>query len=389
MTAPRITRKSSQVVNKAFLGFAAFILFAAGFMGHHFWRANREFQYFFADCSIYDRSGKILFHSPEDHCDFASDGKLLSSDLDSNTLQLRDKHNNILWTSNEYAHHDLKFSRDEKTFIVITAESVFYKNRRVKSDCFSKRDFDNRVLNRWCLGENIHNLEALDFHFNPAISDDSEYETNKLIISKFEISHANSIYEIPENSFSNDEPAFAEGNYLINIFSPSYALIILDREMKKVLWTKNLGKMNLNGQVLHMFTHDLQMTEDGNILTYVNYYQKNASSRSVPDFFKQVSLVKMNPISGEIEWLFQEKKPRDDFKSLVHGTVTVLKNNNMLYSVVSDETNKSEVYEISKKSEVVWSFKLPNELNAKTALRVKKAKPVYDISFLKARGVLN
>lgn len=377
-------------MNKYLIVIASFFVVSAAYLSHHFSKTDRDFRYFSADCSIFDRSGKIVFHSPEDHCDFASDGKLLSSVLNTNTLQLRDRDGSILWTSTEYAHHDLKFSRDEKSFLVITAESIDFRNKRVKSDCFAIRDLNNKPLYRWCLSDHVAQLESLGLHFNTVISDDTEeYQTNRLINSKFEISHANSIYEIPKNRLSEKVAALAEGNFLINIYSPSFALIILDREMKNILWAKDLGKVKHNGDILRMTTHDIQLTEDGKLLTYVNFFQKNPQADESADFFKQVSLVKIDPITGAIDWLFKEKNPRQDFKSLVHGTVTILKNSNLFYSVVSDATNKSEVYEISKEGQVVWSFNLPNAQNTNPALRIKKAKPVYDLGFLQAREILN
>lgn len=249
----KITRKPSQVVNKFFLVTVGLFVIGTAYVGHHFWKAAREFKYFSAACSIFDRSGKVVFHSPEDHCDFASDGKLLSTMLNTNKLQLQDKNGIVLWTSNEYAHHDLKFSRDEKSFIVISAESVMFRKNRVKSDCFSKRDLANKPIYRWCLGDNTARLEALGFEFNPVISDDTEYATNKLFNSKYEISHSNSIYVIPKNSLSEKNPAFAEGNYLINIYSPSFALVILDREMKTVLWSKSLENLPFRHSAIKFF----------------------------------------------------------------------------------------------------------------------------------------
>ena len=389
MTGPRITKRLLPVVNKFLIAVTVSFALSAGYLAWQFSIPGNGFKYFSADCSIYSRSGTILFHAPEDYCDFASDGKLVTSRLDTNTLQLRDKNNEVLWSSKEYAHHDLKFSRDEKSILVITAESIMFRNWRVKSDCFSKRDLANQTIYRWCLGDNIEKLEALGFRFKPEISEDTEYETNRLINTKFEISHSNSIYEIPKNALSGKIAAFAEGNYLINIYSPSFALVILDREMKTILWTMDLGRIKSNGEILRLITHDLQVTEDGKILTHVNYFQKNPEASKVAEFFRQVSLVKMDPVTAELEWLYIEKQPRADFHSLVHGTVAILKNNNLLYSVVSDATNKSEVYEVSNKSGIVWSFKLPNETNKNSALRVKKAKPLYNTSFLKKRGIID
>ena len=126
---------------------------------------------------------------------------------------MTDANNNIIWTSNKYVHHDLKFNSDEKSILVITSEVIKYKNLVVTSDCYSKRDLDKKKLSNWCAKDNIPELEKMGFNFKPKAFLNT-FTSEKV---NYEISHANSIYEIPQNIGSDTNPAFQAGNYIINL----------------------------------------------------------------------------------------------------------------------------------------------------------------------------
>ena len=61
-----------------------------------------------------------------------------------------------------------------------------------------------------------------------------------------------------------------KGNFLIHLFKTSYALLIIDSEMKTILWSKDLSKMKYGLDQLQFETHYDQVTKDGQILLYVN-----------------------------------------------------------------------------------------------------------------------
>lgn len=355
---------------------------------------ENDFEYFYANCSIFSKDGKIIFNTWGYLCDYADDGKVLSSNTIKNYLALKDHNNQILWASAENAHHDLKFTADQKSFLLIHAEVINFRNQKVQSDCFSRRDLTNKILNKWCLSENIEALEKLGFQFEAKFIRHVNRIGNLFDI-EYEISHSNSIYEIEQNSLSEKHPAFQKGNYLIHLFKPSYALLIIDRDMKKILWHKNLSQFKYGLDQLQFETHDNQVTPDGKILMYVNMtyirdhfsllnnnnYILKEKPFEMRDFNWNSSLVKYDPITEHLEWIF-ESDPIEKFKSGALGSVTILKNNNYLFS---DITGNAAAYEVDQNRNIVWKFESPFISNATN--KIAKAKPMYNISFLKARGI--
>lgn len=348
-----------------------------------------DFKYFYAGCSVFSRAGKILFTTQGYICDFSDDGKVLSSNPSENLLMMRDHQNNLLWTSVENAHHDLKFTNDQKFFLLTTSEPIEFEKQSVRSDCFSKRTLANKIVYEWCLRDHLSQLRSLGFHF----STEEIRHTNRM--KQFpdlatEISHANSIYEIEDNAMAEKIPAFKKGNYLIHLFKSSYALLIIDAEMKTILWTKNLSKMKYGLDHLQFETHDNQITADGQILMYVNatYVRNHFSVLRMADelplldkvFDWHSSLVKYDPLSEHLTWIY-EADPLENFKSIALGSVTELRNGNFLFS---DITGHTAVYEVNKDRKIVWKFLSPFSDSYQN--KIVKAKPMYNDAFLRAHG---
>lgn len=387
------TEKSNLKVT-AFAILAATLVLAAGFYFYRAWSTptygENDFRYFYAGCSVYSRNGKIVYTTRGYICDFADDGKVLSSDPSANILMMRDQHNNLLWNAVENAHHDLKFTNDQRHFLLTTSEVLEFENQLVRSDCFSKRTLENKIVSEWCLRDHLAQLRSLGFHFSAG----EIRHTNRM--KKFpdlasEISHANSIYEIEDNAMAEKIPAFKKGNYLIHLFKSSYALLIIDPEMKTILWSKDLSKMKYGLDYLQFETHDNQVTPDGQILMYVNvtYLRSHFSVLTNPDdlplldkgFDWHSSLVKYNPLTENLTWLF-ESLPPENFKSIALGSVTELRNGNYLFS---DITGHSAVFEVDKNRKTVWKFLSP--LSERYVNKIVKAKPLYNDAFLKAHGI--
>lgn len=330
-----------------------------------------------------------MFYTEGRLCDYSDDGKVLSSYPNANIIKMIDRNDELLWTSYENAHHDLKFTNDQKAILLITSELIEFQNKKVRSDCFSKRDLNNKIIHQWCLSDNLKNLEKLGFKFYPNKGD--PFAINELINTEYEISHANSIYEIKKNDLSDKIEAFQEGNFLVNIFTPTYALLILDKDLKNILWSKDLSDLKYGFNRLKINTHDSQITSDGKILTFANFSKIQYFS-IIDDFFirndkpwldfkTHSSLIKLDPVSDSIDWVY-EATPPHNFISEFLGSVTQLKNNNYLFS---DYTNGNAIYEVSTDGEIVWKLVLPT----KTKENIRKTKPLYNTSFLKARGLID
>lgn len=353
-----------------------------------------DYHYFSVDCSIYTKSGKILFYTSGQLCAFSDDGKLLTSDPNSNVLRMADSAGNVVWTARENIHHDLKFTEDQNAFLAISGEIIQFDGKPVRSDCFSKRDLKNTILSEWCLGANIPQLKKLGFRLRTQPSD--AFAINQLVYASEEISHANSIYEIPDSKLSAKHPAFRKGNFLVDLHSPLYALLILDSEMKTVLWSKSLEHLPYGIKHLSFSAHDTQITPDGKILSFINFYKTREpklhlnditqSSAAMRPFNWGSSLVEIDPISNSIDWIY-EADPPDKFRSMILGSVTLLKNANYLFS---DITAKLPViFEVNRERKVIWKFEIPDHGSSDSTIRIRKVKPIYNPGFLQARALID
>ena len=376
---------------------------------------KNSFEYFYTFCEIFNREGQLLYKLNDYKlCAFSQDGSVLASDW-ADRLTLFDKNDEIIWTSNEYVHHDLKFSNDGQNILVISAEVISYKNLKSRSDCFSVRSRKNEIIHRWCVHDHLEDLNRLGYYI------DSPRETDPLLPTKiaaapYEISHANSIYEIGENTRSHFDKAFEAGNYIVHLGGskilyqrPICALLILDREMKNILWHKNYCNLQFGTQMYQAYTHDNQVTKEGNILTYINsvkkiiipFYSKENTLKKINslDFENWFlvnlsfdrgeinhnwysSLVEFDPYTEAIYWRFTDS-PANNFQAMFNGTVTKLDNGNYLYS---DVKGKGDGFEISSKGKKIWSTSSAEKLNGKPP-RIDKIKPLLDSSFLKVRNL--
>ena len=404
MIGQKITKCLSQPVNKflsvlkrprvkknrIFVSFAAISIVIAIFFFIENNTADSDFNFFTIDCDIYNRNGKLVFRVYSQLCSFADDGKVLASNHHENTLSMTNSAGDTLWTAHENIHHDLKFSNDQKSLLLISGEVIEFKGRLVRSDCFSKRDLENKIIGEWCLSANIPQLEKLGFTISMWPNTwQPGYPTD-------EISHANTIYEIPANLLSEKYPPFREGNFLVDLHKPIYALLILDSKMKTILWSKSLEKWPYGIQRLNFSAHDSQVTPEGKILSYFNWYKVDEPpvqnwnnitrySRSFLAFNWHSNLVEFDPYLDSINWIY-ESAPPEKFRSGARGSVTSLKNKNYLFS---DITESSVIYEVNRRREIIWKFEVPKYGGATSAPKVQKVKPMYNPAFLRARRIID
>ncbi len=369
------------------LGPLLILLFVYGYRS--FTGGFENFSFFTADCTIFSRSGTVLYYSRGQLCDFSNDGKVISSDPLANKLQLTDKDETVLWASHENVHHDLKFSNDQNSILLISSEIIDYDGQSVRSDCFSKRNLKNTILAQWCLSQNLKVIQRLGFTIRTQRAD--QFAITDLTNAEYEISHANTIYEIKKNRLSEKNEAFKEGNFLVDLHGPIFALLILDQNMKRVLWAKNLGRQKYGIDYLSFEAHDSQVTEDGKILSYINIHKTfnlsifaNSVERfNIPtaEYGWGSSLVKFDPYLESVDWIYQAS-PKFKFRSRILGSVTELKNGNFLFSDISEKV--PSIYEVNRDRRVIWRFALPFNSSGK----IRKTKPLYQVDFLKARGLI-
>lgn len=131
---------------------------------------------------------------------------------------------------------------------------------------------------------------------------------------------------------------------------------MIDREMKQILWHKNFCRVESPAGVFRVFTHDNQVTEEGNILAYVNSVEKIESKKNNSGNVEPLTLTSFGSNADE-------------------SMVTKLRNGNYIYN---DRSRGSEAFEITPEGEKLWSRSSPPV----------KVRPLLKQSFLKSRDLL-
>lgn len=372
-------------------------------------------QHFSAHCSIYNKHGKLHFHFNNFYmCDFHPNGSLVAADPITDTLSYYDHNNQLLWTSRENVHHDIKFSKDYKSILTINSEQIKINKKNVRGDCFIVRSLQNKIEKKWCLSENLKALNELGYD-TAATARVRDHNKTPLFMQNEELSHANSFYEIPANARSALHPAFKEGNYIVNLFLPTCALLILDSELKNILWNLNLCPRYTTKNKLSILTHDPQITPNGNLLIYINYIthsilptekttkqlnfynEKNNFFNNSQHFifsplmrwnlefpFNKLaryftSLHELDPNSFTDTWTYINRPNKYEFSSDLFGSVTKLENSHYLYT---DTTYSNSVIEIDKSGNKLMSVTLKD-----LPYSLKSAKPFKLYDFFRARKI--
>lgn len=361
---------------------------------------HEKISHFSIDCSIFSRDGLLVYSAPPRalHCAFANNGSLLMARYTSAELSLVDKNDKVLWQSKEVAHHKLSFSHDQKKILIMSSEVFNHRNKITRGDCFSVRDLQNKKLHEWCVSKNMANLRKLGFNIDTTvkISIDNRFPGEN---AELEVSHANAFFEIAPNS--SKHPAFAPGNYLVNIFGASKAMLVLDSKLEKILWSIQMDNFDLDGQLRSISVHSPLVTPRGTIVAYFStvslkntpgqIYFNNLFMINLPIISdKRVKLniirndehsrlVEFDPITQNVLWQYKER-PLQKFNSSILGWVLQVDKLHFLFN------NRDMLYYTNRQNKILWSFKNISKKNSYKS-RIIDTTFFTDTDFLKARNI--
>lgn len=209
-------------------------------------------------CKIFDKAGNQLYKwlDTEELCLFLPDGGVISQTQLG--MKRFDNKNKILWSQVGYFHHRLVLSKDGKRIFTLSAKAHNFLGKKIRTDTAVAIDFNTgKILSEFDIFDHFFELATEEqFHFRRASYQNSFFNYD------FETTHANSIYELPPNPLSKKNPAFREGNLLIN---PGVVNIyfIVDKNLKSILWKKPYGKFIRSN-------HDVQLNSRGELVVYAN-----------------------------------------------------------------------------------------------------------------------
>ncbi|MDD4974865.1 MAG: hypothetical protein PHY93_10975 [Bacteriovorax sp.] len=293
--------------------------------------------YYVIDCNIYNSNLTLMRSSEGSHCEFFSDGSTLSGMPEK--LTYYDQNLQIVWQKNISVHHAFTKSLDEKKVYVLTSSYHQFLGEKTRFD----------------------NIEILDIKTGNSLSSWSSYIEQNLLISLeprayikenhrlplrspeeiknqvyFEFLHFNSIYEIPENSLSDDLDFLKPHGLVVNT-GPGLVLFFDDK--LNYLSSVHLGKTSTQ------FAHDVQVGKNGDLLFFTNHSAGYLHS----------SLHKMDLRNNKIIWTFKSNAQLKNFFNWRFGSVQEL-DDSFLFS---DLTTKGTIVEIAKDGSLIKSFDNP------------------------------
>ncbi|MES2527970.1 MAG: hypothetical protein V4598_12830 [Bdellovibrionota bacterium] len=226
-----------------------------------------EERFFVNGCMVFTREGKLRERFPGSFCKFLSDGSFVS--MNNESLRMFSSKNDVLWEVKGNFHHQMNISQDEKLIFAFKDELRETQGEKFLEGTLMVISREGKILaekklsefmglnKKWPVAPFIKNAKA-----------------------SMEVSHLNSVYEIPQNS--STLPYLKPGNIIVN--SLNLGAMIFDSELKQ-----NLKTIQLPSSVNHT-VHDVQVTADGKIL-YFNNSLKTSPKLAAPELFDPESQV--------------------------------------------------------------------------------------------------
>jgi hypothetical protein len=270
-------------------------------------------------CMVYDMKGNIIRSFPGQFCIFLDDGSFISADQTG--IRKIAKDNSIKWELKESIHHQIKLSPDGARILGLSSSFSIRQERRIRLDKFLIISLDGNILHE-------QTSEVLAQHIDL-----------KEPFSPSELTHFNSIYEVPVLNKGNPYPSYlAPGNVVVNSYR--IGVFILSPDMQKVLHHRVF-----NNSRQHR-VHDVQILENGNFLYFNNTHNDS------PPLLDFSSVVEMSP-RNQVVFEFTAN-PKSAFFSLHCGGVQKLQGDHLVVSHMVSGTYLISIKDKSIKKNI-WS----------------------------------
>ena len=188
-------------------------------------------------------------------CVFLRDGSFLSATRSG--LRYFSRENEVKWELNGDFHHQLKLSNDERRILALSSESVKHANKEQLQDKVLVISLDGKVLHEVKADYLIREagLKSLDW----VLPSWMRAGTNAVT----ELSHFNSIYEVPRVTTGRGNSFFREGDLVVN--GLGQGIFIISPDLRTLRSHIQLSKKEIH------FIHDVQISQRGHLLFFNNH----------------------------------------------------------------------------------------------------------------------
>jgi hypothetical protein len=316
---------------------------------------------FVEGCRIFDWQGRTLGQYPGNFCHFLADGSFISADYQS--LKFFTKENQIKWEIPGGFHHQLKVSPDGQRILALGSTILVKEGVKYRADKFYVITVMGKILHEQTADVVFAQAKIpwIGWHA-PRWAQDKEASL------KNEMSHFNSIYEIPPMKSDKSITLFSAGDIIIN--SLIAGGFVLSADLKTVKHMIKLNEFSHNHSV-----HDLQVLSNGHLL-YFNNNSGNSDSENAYSTIDELDFAKKRLV---FEF---SSKPREMFHSRFAGGVTALDDDQLLFS---GEMNGLYIYSRRHKKIISSSSAAHHILS--THRTIQDVKLLKYPAFLNSRGI--
>lgn len=234
-----------------------------------------------------------------------------------------DKDSNLLWESQNNAHHDLLVAPNGNILVLTRREARMPLNsneeRPVLEEFVSELSPDGKELRRVSVIEAFQNSE-----YRAMLRD---------VPNHWDVTHVNSLRLLSPGTPAR-VPAFQPGRILLSVREIG-AVAVLDLDAARIEWA---------AKGLWWMQHEASPVGHGNILLFDN--------RSLG---KQSRVVEFDPATGQLAWTYGGVPGQEMFTQYC-GLAERLPNGNTLITV----SESGRVIEVTSEQEIVWEFVNPN-----------------------------
>ncbi|MCB9772080.1 MAG: hypothetical protein H6754_05980 [Candidatus Omnitrophica bacterium] len=240
-----------------------------------------------------------------------------------------DKDSKLLWSYDCNAHHDLTVDNQGRIYTLTNDWVKLKKNVHITDNSILILSPEGKFLKKISFLQMMH--KSKNTHIEPLL----KRVVGMALNGMHDVYHTNTLKVFNGQSSSRQPAIFKKGNILISMLTLS-TIAIIDPDLEDIVWVGG-PRLWSEGQ------HNVQLLENGHMLTFDNHYQGTKQSR----------ILEFNPFERISIWEYTDK----DFYSDTHGSQERLPNGNTLII----EANKGRAFEITRDKKIVWEFLNPNK----------------------------
>lgn len=270
---------------------------------------------------------------PGSFCAILDDGSYVASSLNQH-FSFFGSDGIKKWSLKVFVHHDIWIDQKHgKIFILYHDRDKLPGDKHLtRRDGVLGYDYSGRLIFEW------------RFRSHKAEYDSMLGEATKRYFyqNMYRYTHFNSVQFLPPNPWADKDPAFREGNVLVNDLHHN-VIFIIDQDSQKIVWSYRPKEWGA--------AHTVRMTDSGMVALFANYQLKQSESE-LRDEYSSIRM--FNPMTLE-NTANITLNPKTDFYTLSMGSMQLLPRGHFMVT----NSLSGSAFEFDSKGRILWEWISP------------------------------